>query len=413
MSGTSVIIGGSGFDEIKPGNPLSPTTGADSIDGKDGNDIIVDEGGNDTILGGSGDDIIEDKGNGSDILDGGAGSDIIKSEGGNDTVFANENDEVQLAGGNDLVILTNATNPIVQMGDGNDTVFWDGSGFGGDVQGGGGQNVFRFGGEGTTADMFRVVRTGASGHIEFNREGFNANGTPIGGTLDGRIDFQDFAGPLASRFIFTPTQPADQPPCFTTGTRIATTRGEIPVEDLRVGDLVLTPRAAAKVQPIIWIGHTKVNVAAHPKRDAVAPVLVKEGAIAEGVPHRDLRVSPDHAFYIDGRLIPAKHLVNGSSIIQEAWCPQVTYWHVELPQHAIIVSEGAPTESYLDDGNRQNFDNGAIAALFKDFESHRGNGRYDAEACYPLLRSGTLLEIIRGRLMARAAEIERRASAIG
>ncbi len=156
-----------------------------------------------------------------------------------------------------------------------------------------------------------------------------------------------------------------------------------------------------------------MNVAAHPNRTTVAPILVKEGAIAEGVPHRDLRVSPDHAFFIDGRLVPAKHLVNGSSIVQEAWCPQVTYWHVELSEHAVIVSEGAATESYLDDGNRQNFDNGAVAMLFKDFESHRGNGRYDAEACYPPLRSGTLLEIIRGRLVARAAELERRARATG
>ncbi len=198
----------------------------------------------------------------------------------------------------------------------------------------------------------------------------------------------------------SPSTRPKPPPCFASGTRIATTRGEVAVEDLRVGDLVLTPRAAAKVQPIIWIGHTRVNVAAHPNRTTVAPILVKEGAIAEGVPHRDLRVSPDHAFFIDGRLVPAKHLVNGSSIVQEAWCPQVTYWHVELPEHAVIVSEGAATESYLDDGNRQNFDNGAVAShAVQGFREPSRQWALRRGSLLPAAALGHAVEIIRGRLV--------------
>lgn len=386
MSG--VINGGPGNDN------LNGTSGKNSISAFAGDDKITDNaGGNDTIDGGAGKDEIEDKGGGNDLI-------IV----GNNT--AGIEDKVILEGGNDQVVIQNTQGyAVVTTGVGNDTIWWDGTGDPSNqhvVDAKEGNDILLYGGPGTQASNFKFIggnnstEGGATIYRDLNNNGVLDSNEP-------RLYWQNAIAQHT-------TQAA---PCFATGTRIATTRGEVAVEDLRVGDLVLTPRAAAKVQPIVWIGHTRVNVAAHPNRATVAPILVKEGAIAEGVPHRDLRVSPDHAFFIDGRLIPAKHLVNGSSIVQEAWCPQVTYWHVELPEHAVIVSEGAATESYLDDCNRQNFDNGAVAMLFKDFESHRGNGRYDAEACYPLLRSGTLLEILRGRLVARAAELERRARATG
>ncbi|WP_198372275.1 Hint domain-containing protein [Roseomonas rosulenta] len=191
-------------------------------------------------------------------------------------------------------------------------------------------------------------------------------------------------------------------PCFATGTLVATARGEVAVEDLRVGDLVVTAHGGAALQPVVWIGHTKVNVAKQPNRTSAAPILIKAGALADGVPHRDLRVSPEHAMFLDGRLVPARLLVNGTSIVQELWCPEVTYWHVELPAHGLLVAEGAVSESYFDDGNRKQFDNYGITTLFKDFESERGNGRYAEAACYPVLQDGPLLERIRARLEQRA-----------
>ncbi len=195
--------------------------------------------------------------------------------------------------------------------------------------------------------------------------------------------------------------------CFASGTRIATARGEVAVEDLRVGDLVVTAqRGTAPLQPVVWIGHSQANIARHPDRAAVAPVLIKAGALSAGAPNRDLRVSPDHAMFLDGRLVPAKHLVNGTSIVQQLWCPEVTYWHVELPAHGLLVAEGAVSESYFDDGNRKHFDNHAITTLFKDFASERANGRYAEAACYPLLEGGEALDRIRLRLAQRAMDLE-------
>lgn len=190
--------------------------------------------------------------------------------------------------------------------------------------------------------------------------------------------------------------------CFATGTLIATARGEIPIETLRVGDLVVAAHGGAPLQPVMWIGHAKVNIARHKRPELVAPIRIGAGALAEGVPFRDLRVSPDHAIFLDGRLVPARLLVNGTTIVQEIWCLEVTYWHVELPTHGLLVAEGTLAESYFDDGNRKQFDNFGITTLFKDFTSERSNGRYAQNACYPLLESGPLLDRIRARIADRA-----------
>ena len=89
----------------------------------------------------------------------------------------------------------------------------------------------------------------------------------------------------------------------------------------------------------------------------------------------------------------------------------MTYYHVELAGHGLVVSEGAVTESYLDDGNRHLFDNAKVAALVVDFEARRGNGRYAAAACAPVLAEGdAALDVIRARLAARA-EAPRQAKA--
>ena len=107
----------------------------------------------------------------------------------------------------------------------------------------------------------------------------------------------------------------------------------------------------AGFEALRWVGFLDVAV---PRNAAMAtksvPILIKAGALAPGMPARDLRVSPDHAMEIDGHLIPAKHLVNGSSIIQESWCRRVRYFHLELEAHGLLLSEGTWSESYLDDG---------------------------------------------------------------
>jgi hypothetical protein len=110
---------------------------------------------------------------------------------------------------------------------------------------------------------------------------------------------------------------------------------------------------------------------------------------------------------VDGHLIPAKHLVNGSSIIQETWCRKVRYFHLELEAHGLLLSEGTWSESYLDDGNRHTFNNTAMTGLFLDFEISRSKGQYDHQACLPVLRQGLKLDEIQGRILLRAAELAR------
>ncbi len=140
--------------------------------------------------------------------------------------------------------------------------------------------------------------------------------------------------------------------CYLRGTRIATPAGECAIESLEVGDLVLTRRAESL--PIAWIGHRRLDCRRHPKSREVWPVRVHVGAFSDGVPHRDLWLSPDHAMLADGVLIPIRYLMNGCTIVQEA-ADEVTYYHVELASHDVLLAEGFPCESYLDTGNRSAF----------------------------------------------------------
>ena len=143
--------------------------------------------------------------------------------------------------------------------------------------------------------------------------------------------------------------------CFTPGTRIATPAGEACVEALRIGDLVTTAEGEAK--PVVWIGcQTVSRVFADPLR--VLPVRITAGALDENLPARDLLVSPDHALLVDGVLIQAGALVNDSTIRREQDVPTIfTYYHVELADHVLLLAEGVPAETFVDNVDRMAFDN--------------------------------------------------------
>ncbi len=192
-------------------------------------------------------------------------------------------------------------------------------------------------------------------------------------------------------------------PCFTSDTRIATPSGPVAVERLRVGDRVVSGFGGAV--PVQWIGHRRVDCRRHARPSEVWPIRIEAGALGGGVPGRDLRVSPEHALLIDGLLIPAGLLVNGVSIVREP-CQEVTYWHVELPQHDVVLAEGAPCESYLDTGNRSDFDNGKVIAAHPAFAGATANEIWLAQACAPQCRDGAALEAIRARLAAIARGLE-------
>ena len=134
--------------------------------------------------------------------------------------------------------------------------------------------------------------------------------------------------------------------CFGAGTRIAIPSGEAAVEDLRIGDPVRL--ADGGTAPVRWIGRQTVSRRfADPLR--VLPIRIRAGALAAGVPARDLLLSPGHALLIDGMLVQAGALVNGTSVVRVADMPETfCYYHVELDAHALLLAEGAVAESYLD-----------------------------------------------------------------
>jgi hypothetical protein len=172
--------------------------------------------------------------------------------------------------------------------------------------------------------------------------------------------------------------------CFVTGTRISTERGEVAVEDLCEGDRVQVV-LGGPAEPVVWIGHRTVDCRHHPEPHKVWPVRIAADAFGVGRPARELWLSPDHAVYIGDVLIPVKYLINGTSIAQ-VMVDEVTYYHVELPSHSVLLAEGLAAESYLDvSANRSNFTNGDGAiALYPDFSSRT----WEAEACAPLVVTG-------------------------
>lgn len=149
--------------------------------------------------------------------------------------------------------------------------------------------------------------------------------------------------------------------CFLEGTMIATPEGEKAVEALQAGDVVLT--AEGGTTTVEWLGQQPVDTTlSNPAK--VNPIRIRAGALGDNVPARDLLVSPDHAIAIDGYLVNASALINGSSITREAQMPQsgFTYFHVETGTHELLLAEGCPAETYVDFIGRDGFVNGAERA---------------------------------------------------
>jgi hypothetical protein len=194
--------------------------------------------------------------------------------------------------------------------------------------------------------------------------------------------------------------------CLAEGTHVATPDGERPVESLAIGDVVLTTEGG--VRPVRWIGRqTIVTAFADPLRSW--PVRVSAGALGEGVPHRPLLLSPDHALLIDGLLVQAGALVNATTIVRVSDPPErFTYFHVELEDHALILAEGAPAETFVDTLTRRRFDN------YADYEARFG-GETGAIAEMPAPRIKSKRQVPRhilARLDARAAGLGFLAAAV-
>jgi hypothetical protein len=193
--------------------------------------------------------------------------------------------------------------------------------------------------------------------------------------------------------------------CFAAGTRILTACGEVAVEDLQEGDLAVGVRRA-RLAPVQWIGRRRVDLRAHPRPAEINPVRVRADAFGPGQPQRDLVLSPNHALYVDGHLIAVRYLLNGATIVQEAW-DSVEYFHVELDAHDVVLANGLAAESFLDVGNRAAFANGGQPMmLHPDFTCpEHARAVWEAQACAPDLPRGDELTALRARLLDRAASL--------
>ena len=191
-------------------------------------------------------------------------------------------------------------------------------------------------------------------------------------------------------------------PCYAAGTRIATDRGDVPVEALAPGNYVYTQNG--RLAPVRWVGRRRVACGRHPRPAEVMPVRIAAGAFGPDLPRRDLFLSPDHAVFVAGVLIPVRYLVNGATVasVQVA---SIEYVHVELDRHDVLLAEGLPAESYLDTGNRAAFANGGGAtALHPDFSRRV----WQQAGCADLVLAGPTLAAVRRRLLARAAALGHR-----
>jgi hypothetical protein len=136
------------------------------------------------------------------------------------------------------------------------------------------------------------------------------------------------------------------PECFLKGTRIWTPDGESRVEDLRINDLVVTSAGDAK--PIQWVWRRRLERQPGQEwAEETAPVRVARSALGPNTPHRDLYLSRYHCLYIDGVLIPAVDLINGSTIarVADRQLGEIEYFHIKLERHSVVYAEGAACET--------------------------------------------------------------------
>jgi Hint domain len=168
----------------------------------------------------------------------------------------------------------------------------------------------------------------------------------------------------------------------------------------------------------------------------VGPIRISRFALDERTPHRDLYLSPNHALYIDGVLIPAKCLVNGTSIVQAMpeGVEDIDYFHIELETHEVIFAEGAAAESLLITNDHETFVD-LTHDKFDNFVEHerlrRATGVPSMAACAPricyngrraelkaLLRRALSpvldmrdpIQLVHDRIATRAAALENRVS---
>jgi hypothetical protein len=182
-----------------------------------------------------------------------------------------------------------------------------------------------------------IIDTSATNGI--NLSGFSASKLTIGASAT-----PDGVQPTAGTF------------CFLAGTHISTPTGEILVEDLNIGDIIST--ADGGVRKVIWIGKQTLSSIFTPAKNL--PVEITIGALGNNLPTRPLRVSPGHSLLVGGVFPIASALINDITVrqlIKEELPDTFTYYHIEVEDHALILAEGVPAETFLDAWSRKAFSN--------------------------------------------------------
>ena len=383
---------GSGIDGVVGSNSADSLTGFD-MQGTGASDTFTNQfwgnGGNDTISGAAGNDQIYG-GNDHDQIHGGAGDDTLAGDAGSDTVDGGTDDD-SISGG----IGTDA----LLGGDGNDTVLGDA----GDDQITGGAGADSLSG-GDDRDTFQG---GTIGDVVDGDEGGNDYDTldltgtgPFKITYDPPFDENDPEKSENGTVTFLdPTTGAEIGsmsfknienviPCFTPGTLIATPRGEVPVETLRAGDRIITRDSG--MQEIRWVGRRDLSWADLSAAPHLKPILIRQGSLGDGLPERDMMVSPNHrvlvandrtALYFDEHevLVSAKHLAGGKGV-HSVDAAGASYIHFMFDRHEVVLSNGAWTESFQPGdltlkgmGNSQRSE---IYDLFPDLKTEAGVESY-------------------------------------
>ena len=180
-------------------------------------------------------------------------------------------------------------------------------------------------------------------------------------------------------------------PCFCPGTLVMTPTGERPVEAFRVGDMIST--AAGDAKPVLWIGRRSYGHRFAAGRKHLQPIRIRQGALGDGLPQRDLLVSPCHAMLVNDVLVPAGLLVNDRSILREDRPGDVHYLHIELEDHDLLLAEGSPSESFVDDRSRAMFHNAA-----EYWHLYPDRPTMPPRWCLPRVEDGPLLVAARDRV---------------
>ena len=325
-------------------------------------------------------------------------------------------DDVTQAPGSTLSIVSGDRLSIQGNYDDNGTTTIDGTGrigIGGTVSGDGTIDFTGSGGAVLDIDTAQTVSLTLDGLTNGDRialSGADLNGTlsfdQASGVLtyaDGDLGTYTFAIQPGADISFNAVASVANPglgidllvACYVAGTGIRTPSGDVAVEQLAIGDLVTT--VSGEQRRIKWIGQRSYAGRFLLSSLRMQPIMFRAGSLADNVPMRDLLVSPKHAMFLDGVLVPAEVLVNGVSVVRCTDREQVDYYHVELDTHDVLLAEGAPSESFIDDGSRGIFRNAA------EFERlYPGVEASIPDYCAPRIEDGELVEAIRRRIAIRA-----------